>query len=176
MTEVKVIHLSTPFGLEFCTGYLIFEKAIVRIRACVAFAQYIGCPFFCHYFLFENWWRAEVAVKPEELLKTAAKTATSSFVFLWCHSIFLHFLLFPAISLPFPFISSHFFPFLPCFPYGVASMQYAVPFVSLIPALFISIHSSSFDLLSIQLPLFYFVEMCSSFLSDDWAIWDDENS
>ena len=28
MTEIKVIGLSTPFGLEFCTGYLLFEKPL----------------------------------------------------------------------------------------------------------------------------------------------------
>jgi hypothetical protein len=26
MTEVKVIHLSAPFGLEVCTGYLMTQQ------------------------------------------------------------------------------------------------------------------------------------------------------
>ena len=28
MTKVKVIHLSNPFGLELCTGYLMTQKKL----------------------------------------------------------------------------------------------------------------------------------------------------
>ena len=55
--------------------------------------------------------------------------------FLWCHSIVLSFLSFVAISISFQLICSISFPYLP---FAIIAIQYAVPFISLIPAQFSS--------------------------------------
>jgi len=69
----------------------------------------------------------------------------SKCMFLGCHSIFFNFLLFTAISIWFQLIS--FMPFH-CFLVAIVFTQYAVPFISLIAAVFISFQFFSFHFLS----------------------------
>ena len=110
---------------------------------------------------------------------------STSILFLSSHCIsaliplkFCSFPLFSCDCNPFSYISFFLLPFpfhlLSCpiissisfhaLPYGIIAMQYAVPFMSFIPAHFISNHLSSFHVISIQLHfcLIYF-SRCSSF-------------
>ena len=87
--------------------------------------------------------------------------------FLWCHSIFLNFLSFTAISISSQLISSISFHYLP---FAIISRQYAVHVISLTAALFISFQFSSFHSISFPFEYIRLLYFQTFFLSNDWTV------
>ena len=82
MTEVKVIHLNNPFGLEFCTVYLIFEKPLCAFAPALLLHKISVVLSFVVNFCLRSDGEQRSQWEPKELLKKGAPTATSSLVFL----------------------------------------------------------------------------------------------